>query len=154
MRSENHDGCNSTRFLKRMPRSQRPAIPRSTHRVSWNQVELVLNTKSYVQLCKEIPDDQFNILFQYLPFATKCFGLFANDYPRLHLIAPIIIFMYFLFNDEVQIEVEEDLGGDFVKDLGHFEFVLRRGDKRVYCVYCGSKEGQYGAGDGASSARL
>ena len=27
------------------------------------------------------------------------------------------------------------MGGDFVKDLGHFEFVLRRGDKRV-CIVC------------------
>jgi len=34
--------------------------------------------------------------------------------------------VYFLFNDEVQIEVEEDLGGGFVKAHGHFEFVLRR----------------------------
>ena len=80
-------------------------------------------------------DDQFNILSQYLSFATKCFGLFADDYPCLHLIAPIIICVCFLFNGEVQIEVEEDLDGDFVKAHGNFEFVLCRGDKRVYCVY-------------------
>ena len=66
-------------------------------------------------------------------------SIFANDYPCLHLIAPTIICVYFLFNDEVQIEVEEDLGGDFVKDLGHLEFVLRRGDKRV-CIVEANKD--------------
>ena len=113
-----------------MPRSQRPAIPRFTHRVSWNQVELILNTKSYVQLCKEFPDDQFNILSHYLSFATKCFGPITtgNSYQHLHLIAPIIICVCFLFNGE------EDLGGDFVNAHGHFEFVLRRGDKQVCIV--------------------
>jgi hypothetical protein len=32
------------------------------------------------------------------------------------------------------LEVEEDLVGDFLKAHGHFEFVLRRGDKRVCIV--------------------
>jgi hypothetical protein len=40
----------------------------------------------------------------------------------------------FLFNGDAQIEVEEDLDGDFLKAHGHFEFVLRRGDKRVCIV--------------------
>ena len=42
--------------------------------------------------------------------------------------------MCFLFNGDVQIEVEEDLNGDFLKARGHFEFVLCRGDKRVCIV--------------------
>jgi hypothetical protein len=50
------------------------------------------------------------------------------------LIAPIIICVCFLFNGDVQIEVEEDLDGDFLKAHGHFEFVLRRGDERVCIV--------------------
>jgi len=58
---------------------------------------------------------------------------------RLHQIALIIICVCFLFNGEVQIEVEADLGGDFVKDLGHLEFVLRRGDKRV-CIVEANKD--------------
>jgi hypothetical protein len=39
-----------------------------------------------------------------------------------------------LFNGDVQIEVEEDLDGDFLKAQCHFEFVLCRGDKRVCIV--------------------
>jgi len=34
--------------------------------VSWNQVESILQTESYVQSSKKIPDVQFNILSQYL----------------------------------------------------------------------------------------
>ena len=34
--------------------------------VSWNQVELILQTVPYVQSSKKIPDVQFNILSQYL----------------------------------------------------------------------------------------
>ena len=37
--------------------------------VSWNQVESILQTESYVQSSKKIPDVQFNIL-----------SIFANDY--------------------------------------------------------------------------
>jgi len=50
------------------------------------------------------------------------------------LIGPIIICVCFLFNGDVKIEVERDLNGDFLKAHGHFEFVLRRGEKRVCIV--------------------
>jgi hypothetical protein len=104
--------------------------------VSWTQVKNVLRTTPYIQSSKAIPDVQFNILSQYLSFATKCFGPVTSgkESQRLHLIAPIIICVCFLFNGDVQIEVEEDLDGDFLKAHGHFEFVLRRGDKRVCIV--------------------
>ena len=42
--------------------------------------------------------------------------------------------MCFLFNGDVQIEVEEDLDVYFLKAHGHFEFVFRRVDKRVCIV--------------------
>jgi hypothetical protein len=104
--------------------------------VKWNQVKNVLRTTPYVQSSKAIPEIQFNILSQYLSFASKCFGPVTSgkESQRLHLIAPIIICVCFLFNGDVQIEVEEDLDGDFLKAHGHFEFVLRRGDKRVCIV--------------------
>jgi ABC-type transport system involved in cytochrome c biogenesis permease component len=38
----------------------------------------------------------------------------GKESQRLHLIAPIIICVCFLFNGDVQIEVEEDLDGDFL----------------------------------------
>jgi hypothetical protein len=104
--------------------------------VSWSQVKDVLRTTPYVQSSKAIPEIQFNILSQYLSFAKKCFGPVStwNDSQRLHLILPIIMCVCFLFNGDAQIEVEEDFDGNFLKAHGHFEFVLRRGDKRVCIV--------------------
>jgi hypothetical protein len=103
--------------------------------VSWHQVKSVLRTSPYIQSLKPIPDAQFGILSQYLSYSTKCFGpVTGKESQRLYLIAPIIICVCFLFNGDVQIEVEEDLDGDFLKAHGHFEFVLRRGDKRVCIV--------------------
>ena len=39
-----------------------------------------------------------------------------------------------LFDGDVDIVVEEDLVGNFVKAHGHFEFMLRRGNKAVCIV--------------------
>ena len=104
--------------------------------VPWSQVKDILKTTPYIQSSKSIPDAQLNILSQYLSIATKCFGPLTSgkESQRLHLISPIIICVCFLFNGDVQIEVEEDLDGNFLKAHGHFEFVLRRGDKRVCIV--------------------
>ena len=104
--------------------------------VKWSEVKLVFKTTPYVQSLKAIPDKEFSILSQYLSFATKCFGPITsgNESQRLHLIAPIIICVCILFNGDVQIKVEEDLFGDYLKAHGHFEFVLCRGNKRVCIV--------------------
>ncbi|KAI8830650.1 hypothetical protein BJ741DRAFT_696557, partial [Chytriomyces cf. hyalinus JEL632] len=50
------------------------------------------------------------------------------------IIAPIIIYVSTLFKGDVTILVEEDLDGIELKAHGHFEFVLRRGNKRVCIV--------------------
>ena len=104
--------------------------------VKWSELKIVFETTPYVQSLKAIPDREFSILSQYLSFATKCFGPITsgNESQRLHLIAPIIICVCILFNGDVQIKVEEDLVGDFLKAHGHFEFVLCRGNKRVCIV--------------------
>jgi hypothetical protein len=104
--------------------------------VKWTELKSVLKTTPYVQPLKPMPDREFNILSQYLSFATKCFGPITSgkESQRLHLIAPIIICVCILFNGDVQIKVEEDLYGNFLKAHGHFEFVLCRGNKRVCIV--------------------
>ena len=96
----------------------------------------MLRTTPYTQTTKIIPEKQFNVLSQYLIFATKCFGPVTSgkESQRLHLIAPILVCICILFIGDVQIEVEEDLDGDFLKAHGHFDFVLCRGEKRVYIV--------------------
>ena len=103
--------------------------------VTWKQVKNILCTTPYVQSTKDIPEVKFDFLSQYLSFATKCFGslFFGKESHRLHLIAPIIICVCSLLND-VTILVDEDLDGNYLKAHGHFEFVLRRGDKTVCIV--------------------
>jgi hypothetical protein len=104
--------------------------------VKWATLKSVLQTTPYIQPLKHIPDREFNILSQYLSFAAKCFGPITtgNGSQRLYLIAPIIICVCILFNGDVQIIVDEDLEGNFLKAREHFEFILCRGNKRVCIV--------------------
>ncbi|KAI9330191.1 hypothetical protein BDR26DRAFT_871704 [Obelidium mucronatum] len=101
--------------------------------VTWNQVKDIFQTTPYEQSVKDIPEDTMNLLFNYVSIITKCFGPSTNgkESQRLHFIAPIIIYVCTLFNGDVTILVEEDLDGVELKAHGHFEFVLRRGNKRV-----------------------
>jgi hypothetical protein len=108
--------------------------------VSWNEVELVLPTVIYEQTVKPIPDDVLEVLESYLEFASKSFGmvLTGKKAKRIHFIAPIIVCVSYLFGGDVVIEAEQDLNGELVKAHGHFEFVLRRGNKRV-CIIIEAK---------------
>jgi len=103
--------------------------------VTWNQVNSIFNTTKYVQERKGVDDDHLNFLAKYLSFATKCFADigYGNEAKRLHLIAPVLICVCILFDGDVEIVVEEDLVGNFVKAHGHFEFMLKRG-KRAVCI--------------------
>jgi hypothetical protein len=103
--------------------------------VSWNEVKSVFNPTNYVQTRRSIDDEQLSFLARYLSFTTKCFGdiTTGKEAKRLHFIAPILICVCILL-DGVDIVVEEDLAGKFVKAHGHFEFMLRRGNKAVCIV--------------------
>jgi len=46
----------------------------------------------------------------------------------------VLICVCHLFDGDLIIEIEEDLNGEYVKAHGHFEFVLRRGNRRVCIV--------------------
>jgi hypothetical protein len=104
--------------------------------VTWNQVKTVFNPTNYVQPRRNVDDAQLNFLSQYLSITTKCFGdiTTGNEGKRLHFIAPVLFCVCILFNGDVDIVVEEDLVGKFVKAHGHFEFMLRRGNKAVCIV--------------------
>ena len=104
--------------------------------VTWNQVKTVFNPTNYVQPRRKVDDAQLNFLSQYLSITTKCFGdiTTGKEAKRLHFIAPVLICVCILFNGDVDIVVEEDLVGNFVKAHGHFEFMLRRGNKAVCIV--------------------
>ncbi|KAH9103938.1 hypothetical protein LEN26_015156 [Aphanomyces euteiches] len=84
----------------------------------------------------DVQDILLNFLAQYLSYATTSLEpiTFGTEAQRLHVIAPILICVCFLFGGDVVIEVEKNLTGDYVMAYGHFEFVLRRGNKKVWIV--------------------
>ena len=104
--------------------------------VTWNQVKSVFNPANYIQPRQNIDDAHLNFFAQYLSITTRCFGdlTTGREAKRLHFIAPILICVCFLFEGDVDIVVEEDLVGNFVKAHGHFEFMLRRGRKAICIV--------------------
>ncbi|KAI9330820.1 hypothetical protein BDR26DRAFT_870938 [Obelidium mucronatum] len=108
--------------------------------VTWNDVKSVFKTSPLILPVEPLPNDAFELLAKYLTMATRCFGPFTTgkEAQRLHFIAPILICVSNLFNGDVTIEVEEDMDGDILKANGHFEFVLRRGKKRV-CIVRGEE---------------
>jgi hypothetical protein len=64
----------------------------------------------------------------------KCFNGFAgNEAKRLHFITPILVWICSQF-DDIQIFVEEDLNGETLRAHGHFEFMLKRGEKAICLV--------------------
>ena len=99
--------------------------------VSWNDIKSVFKTSPFTSILspKNIPDAAFKILSEYLLFASMCFGPVTSrkESQHMHFIAPIIVCVCYLFNGDVEIDVEEDLYGDVVKAHVHFAFVLRCG---------------------------
>jgi hypothetical protein len=89
--------------------------------VTWNQVKSILNPEEYVQPQKDLPNkESFNNLVTHLSYATKCFGNIwtGTEAKRRYFIAPILIYVCALFDGEVEIAVEEELDGKFVKAHG------------------------------------
>ncbi|KAJ3199502.1 hypothetical protein HDU67_002777, partial [Dinochytrium kinnereticum] len=109
--------------------------------VTWNQVKSVFKPTNYVQPGQHMDDAQLSFFSQYLSITTKCFGgiTTGKDAKRLHFIAPILMSVCILFDGDVDIVVEEDVVGNFVKAHGHFEFMLRRGNKAV-CIVQAKKD--------------
>jgi hypothetical protein len=110
--------------------------------VSWNDVRSIFTTIPYNQPTKDISQEAFKVISDYLSFVGTCSSLDTSsgkESQRLHFIAPILYAVCFLFGGDVKVEVEEDLDGEMVKAHGHFEFVLRRGNKRV-CIVEAKKE--------------
>jgi hypothetical protein len=108
--------------------------------VKWDQVKDILTTLNGT--CVEINDenvvdlDMITTLSKYLSYASLCFGSITegNEAKRVHFIAPILIIVSATFNGDVQILAEEDVEGFRVHAHGHFEFVLKRNDKRLCIV--------------------
>ena len=65
----------------------------------------------------------------------------AKESQRLHYIAPILVYVSDLCGPEalVQFVIEKDLKGVNVKANGHFEFMLKRNNKRI-CIVQAKKD--------------
>ena len=83
-----------------------------------------------------LPDELLSALHMYLCFASACFGSITegNESKRVHFIAPIIIIVCSFFRGDIKILTEEQINGNRVHAHGHFEFVLKRGTKRICIV--------------------
>ena len=67
-------------------------------------------------------DSHLDFLTQYLSYTNKYFGdtTTGKEAKHLHFIAPVLICVCVLFDGDIDIIVEEDLVGNFVKVDGHF----------------------------------
>ena len=92
----------------------------------------------YSQTVKEVPQETMLLLHNYLITLTRRLSSVTTgkESQRLHFIAPILVYVSDLFGpeDSIQIVIEEDLKGVNVKANGHFEFMLKRNNKRICIV--------------------
>ena len=92
----------------------------------------------YIQTVKEVPQATMELLHNYLVTLTRRLSSVTTgkESQRLHFIAPILVYVSDLFGsqDSIQIVMEEDLNGVNVKANGHFEFMLKRNNKRICIV--------------------
>lgn len=107
--------------------------------VSWEQVKSlfpVTTGKVSNNSASKLPNALLDALFQYLGYASVCLGSLTEGHEakRVHFIAPIVIIVCSHFNGDIQILTEEDIDGNRVHAHGHFEFVLKRGEKRICIV--------------------
>lgn len=107
--------------------------------VSWSEVERFFPLVDGVlgsTGSDELPEDKLSALHQYLGFATTSLrGLVGGkEAKRVHFIAPVLIMVCAHFMGDVHILIEEDVEGNEVHAHGHFEFVMKRGEKRLCIV--------------------
>jgi hypothetical protein len=106
--------------------------------VSWDQVKEIFPViqGTIGSVSTGLPDAMLDALSHYLSWASLCFGSITEGHEakRVHFIAPIVIIVCSTFGGDLQILAEEDIEGNRVHAHGRFEFVLKRGDKRICIV--------------------
>jgi hypothetical protein len=95
----------------------------------------------YSQTVKEVPQETMELLHNYIVTLTRRLSSFIKQSQRLHFIAPILVYVSELFGPQVtiQIVINEDLNGLNVKANEHFEFMLKRKNKRI-CIVQAKKD--------------
>ena len=113
--------------------------------LNWSLISPVYDhiIHDYSQTVKEVPQETMELLHNYIVTLTRRLGSVTTgkESQRLHFIAPILVYVSDLFGpeDSIKIAIEEDLNGVNVKANGHFEFMLKRKNKRI-CVVEAKKD--------------
>ncbi|EGZ28980.1 hypothetical protein PHYSODRAFT_250419 [Phytophthora sojae] len=104
--------------------------------VSFPEIDSIMPATKYRPSSKPIPDEKLDALHRYFPILVKAFGdiITGKEAKRLHFIVPVLASVCALFDGGVQILAEETVIGKRVHGDGAFEFVLKRGEKRVCIV--------------------
>ena len=108
--------------------------------LNWSLISPVYDhiIHDYSQTVKEVPQETMELLHNYIVTLTRRLSSVTTgkESQRLHFIAPILVYVSDLFGpeDSIQIVIEEDLNGVNVKANGHFEFMLKRKNKRICIV--------------------
>ncbi|KAJ2986652.1 hypothetical protein HDV02_006622, partial [Globomyces sp. JEL0801] len=114
--------------------------PKAYSSLNWSLISPIYAhiMHQYTQTVKEVPQETMNLLHNYLVTLTRRLSSVTTgkESQRLHFIAPILVYVSDLFGpeDSIQIVVEEDLNGVNVKANGHFEFMIKRNNKRICIV--------------------
>ncbi|EGZ13479.1 hypothetical protein PHYSODRAFT_411622, partial [Phytophthora sojae] len=101
--------------------------------VSFPEIDSIMPATKFRPSSKPIPDEKLDALHRYFPILIKAFGDIITG-KRLHFIVPVLASVCALFDGGVQILAEETVIGKRVHGDGAFEFVLKRGEKRVCIV--------------------
>ena len=111
--------------------------------VKWSDVQLIFNpvtTPCGVASNLAMDVGAFQSLLQNLNSMTRILGPVVNgkETKRVLFIAPILIAVAAEM-DNIEILIEEEVIGSYVRAHGHFEFVVKRGNQQI-CIVEAKKE--------------
>jgi len=122
---------------KSKPKNRGEETTISYSNVSWNDIKPVYEKikRSANLPSKPIPEEAFNSLKSYLTMVnTSIKDLSGKEAKRMYYIGPIVVAVCHCFRGEVEILIEDDIDGKRIHSNGHFEMILKKGNKRICIV--------------------
>jgi len=140
LRRKRFDDINNILSKCKKQKKDKPTIAYSS--VSWSEIESV-----YAQIIKEvdlkprtIPDQIVDVLYNNLRTISRALGdiLTGKEAKRLYFIGAILFYFVAITEgdgtDRVDILIEESVTGENINVEGRFEFVIKRGNKKICIV--------------------
>lgn len=122
---------------KSKPKNRGEETTISYSNVSWNDIKPVYEKikRSANLPSKPILEEAFNSLKSYLTMVnTSIKDLSGKEAKRMYYIGPIVVAVCHCFRGEVEILIEDDIDGKRIHSNGHFEMILKKGNKRICIV--------------------